>query len=374
MADPNQQAPLNVDDFAAKIKAKYPEYANIDNALLAQRIVAKYPEYATQVNLSQRAQAPAATQPQQPDSAVGGIINRIMDTGKSLAQTLDPRQTLSAIAHGDVAGAIANTPVYRMAHGLVQAEQTAGPQAVQQLKDASAIPSGNAGIKALKYGQAGVTALSMLDPFATGSVSNINNLSAQGRVSDATGQGVTDAAVLGATAAVPSVARALPSVERAGAALQDIRSTAGGVPIDMTRPGNTALEIYTQSQRGATLPSTIRKFINRAVDPNQPPMTYAEAKDFQSNVSSLSADELGKLNPNMKRLVGQLNSDLKGSLQEAAETQGKGQQFADAMSEYRNALRMKGLSEKAINLAVKAAITGGAGALGYKAFSAATEK
>lgn len=43
---------MSVDDFASKIKAKYPDYAGIDNATLAQKIIAKHPEYASQVNTS----------------------------------------------------------------------------------------------------------------------------------------------------------------------------------------------------------------------------------------------------------------------------------------------------------------------------------
>lgn|GEM_PF-5658731 len=42
---------LSVDDFAAKIKAKYPDYSDMDNRDLAQRIVAKHPEYKQSVNL-----------------------------------------------------------------------------------------------------------------------------------------------------------------------------------------------------------------------------------------------------------------------------------------------------------------------------------
>lgn len=369
---PNQP-PLNVDDFAAKIKAKYPEYANVDNAVLAQRMVTKYPEYATQVDLNKRNAAPPTPPQSQPDSILGGILRRGMSTVSGVAQTFDPRQAFSALASGDIPSAIANTPIYRMAHGIVQSEQQAVPQVKQQFADA-ANPKYDVPTRALRGAQGVVTAASMADPFATSSVVNINNLASQGRTSDATGQGLTDAAMLGATVGVPKTINALPSASRAAASLQDIKASAGSVPIDMTAPGNTALDIYTQSQRGATLPSTIRKFINRAVDPNQGPMTYAEAKDFQSNVSNLSADEMGKLNPNMKRLVGQLNSDLKGSLQDAADTQGKGQQFTQAMQEYRNALRLKGLSSKAIDLAVKAAIAGGVGALGVKAYSMATEK
>lgn len=49
---------LSVQDFAAKIKAKYPEYQNVDDNTLAQKIVAKYPEYQNQVDLSGGASQP----------------------------------------------------------------------------------------------------------------------------------------------------------------------------------------------------------------------------------------------------------------------------------------------------------------------------
>lgn len=43
---------LSVTDFAAKIKAKYPDYATVDDTTLVQKIVAKYPEYAAKVDTS----------------------------------------------------------------------------------------------------------------------------------------------------------------------------------------------------------------------------------------------------------------------------------------------------------------------------------
>jgi hypothetical protein len=42
---------LSVDDFAARIKAKYPDYAGMDNTTLAQKVIAKHPEYASQVSI-----------------------------------------------------------------------------------------------------------------------------------------------------------------------------------------------------------------------------------------------------------------------------------------------------------------------------------
>lgn len=42
---------MTPDEFGAKIKAKYPDYASIDNAELSRRIIAKHPEYASQVEM-----------------------------------------------------------------------------------------------------------------------------------------------------------------------------------------------------------------------------------------------------------------------------------------------------------------------------------
>jgi hypothetical protein len=129
----------------------------------------------------------------------------------------------------------------------------------------------------------------------------------------------------------------------------------------MAKPGDVALQIYEQSQRGATLPSAVRKLIVRAVAKDGPPITYAEAKDFQSNISSLSASDRMALNPKMARLVGQLNGALKDSLESAADTQGKGEQFAQAMKEYHNAMTLQEWTDTIKKNAWKAALTGVAG-------------
>lgn len=58
MAD--QNGLLSIDDFAAKVKAKYPDYAHLGNSELAQKIVSKHPEYASQVDLRPLTTPPAA--------------------------------------------------------------------------------------------------------------------------------------------------------------------------------------------------------------------------------------------------------------------------------------------------------------------------
>lgn len=161
---------------------------------------------------------------------------------------------------------------------------------------------------------------------------------------------------------------ALPSKVRAGQTLQDIKTTAGSVPIDVSEAGNTALEMMTQKERGGQLPQAIRQLVSRFTDPSKPTITYDEAKDFQSNISNLSANEKMSLKPNTVRLLGQLNGNLKDALESAADTQGKGQQFVDAMKEYHNAMQVKGFSDEAKATALKAAMAtalGGLGGLGF---------
>jgi hypothetical protein len=54
---PTQEEPpkkLSVQDFASKIKSKYPEYKNIEDNELVNKIIAKYPVYKEQIEFSQK--------------------------------------------------------------------------------------------------------------------------------------------------------------------------------------------------------------------------------------------------------------------------------------------------------------------------------
>ena len=48
------QNPITPQEFAKKVKAKYPQYANVDDITLAKKMVEKYPEYASQVNFNSK--------------------------------------------------------------------------------------------------------------------------------------------------------------------------------------------------------------------------------------------------------------------------------------------------------------------------------
>lgn len=43
---------LNYQQFSQQIKAKYPQYQNMDDMTLAQKMVQKYPEYQKQVDVA----------------------------------------------------------------------------------------------------------------------------------------------------------------------------------------------------------------------------------------------------------------------------------------------------------------------------------
>jgi hypothetical protein len=72
---------LTTDQFAESVKAKYPEYKNVDNATLAQKMIAKYPQYAEKV-----ATTPPPTLPQQAATAVTNYGKGILDNVKAGAQ------------------------------------------------------------------------------------------------------------------------------------------------------------------------------------------------------------------------------------------------------------------------------------------------
>lgn len=69
---------LSVKDFAARLKAKYPDYASIDDLELTKRIIAKYPEYGAKVDMGGQfqeapeaaAQVPASTVPRTQPNAI----------------------------------------------------------------------------------------------------------------------------------------------------------------------------------------------------------------------------------------------------------------------------------------------------------------
>jgi hypothetical protein len=166
-----------------------------------------------------------------------------------------------------------------------------------------------------------------------------------------------------------------PTFARAKTGFQEVAKIANPEAVDITKPGNTALEIQkmTDEYGAGTQPRSVRKFVQRITDPNKGPLTYEEARNFYSTISKLSADEQQRMPGNMKRLVGQLRADLDESITAAAARRGKGPEYTQAMKDYRRASQ----GEKAIQGLKKfgtgAALTGATGATGYGLYKALTK-
>jgi hypothetical protein len=159
---------------------------------------------------------------------------------------------------------------------------------------------------------------------------------------------------------------AIPTTERAGAAFEEVMSKAKNIPIDVAKPGDIALRADKLSKAGGRLPKVLSDFIKRATDPNKPPITYEEARDFYSNASALTVDETMKLKPVMKAQIAKFTKALGESVEGAATEAGKLQKYKGAMKEYRQAKRLEQLIQTAKDWTLK-------GALGYGGYQLAKD-
>jgi hypothetical protein len=200
----------------------------------------------------------------------------------------------------------------------------------------------------------------------------------QGNYGAAAGRGLTTltlAAVGGKKAGLetpdmPSV----PSLERAGGKFQEVMGAAKNKPVPMTDELSGALSRYQELvDRGGSRSVSVSKLLNRVTNPDAPPMTYQEARDFASNISRLSADEFMRLTPQMKQQIGAIRVALNNAVGTAAESVGKGAQYQSAMKEYSKAAQLNKLVDDAVNYG-KQAIPYAGTAYGLKKLSDALGK
>lgn len=167
---------------------------------------------------------------------------------------------------------------------------------------------------------------------------------------------------------------AFPSFTRAAKNFEDVLSAAEKVPIQNLEVGQAAIHARKLAQSGGQMPKVIRDFLRRINDPDLPPITYGEARDFYSNATRLSADEFNRLTPVMKREVTEFTRKLRSATEEAAESVGKSEQFNAAMEEFAKASGRARTKEELKRLAVKmlkaGAIGGAAAGGGYAVYEA----
>jgi len=171
------------------------------------------------------------------------------------------------------------------------------------------------------------------------------------------------------------IAKMMPKgkMAAAGASLEQVTQQAGHLPIDVQTPGHFAMEGDRLAKSGSSMPKVLNDFIKRVTDPKKPPLTFKEAREFYSNASALSVDEMNRLNPRMKRAVGNFRESLHQSLTQTADQVGLGDFYQDAIQRYGKAAKWQGFYED-VKTAVKKdawkwALKGGlGGATAYEAW------
>lgn len=236
------------------------------------------------------------------------------------AAAVDMAEGATAAVRNRVASA--GDPTMRMLHG-------AGP--VEEQQDVAAVPESTAG----QIGAVAPAVAEMAIPVGGGAK---------------VGKAVIDA---------------IPRTARAAGKFKEVMSAAGQLPVNISAPGNVALRIQELAERGGSMPMAVRKFLVRVTDPNKAAMNYEEARDFASNISRLSASEFGRLTPVVAREVAEMRVALNKAVAETAKQAGKADEYASAMKEYAQAMRVKNVIHSAVEGAKKSAPYATAVGAGY---------
>jgi hypothetical protein len=162
----------------------------------------------------------------------------------------------------------------------------------------------------------------------------------------------SQAAIPAATEAVGErVNGMLPNKARAGATLGSVRAQAGAEVVDANKYSDAILRVKELADRGGKMPTPVNKLLNRITSPNAAPLPFEEARDFYHNISTLSADEMSRLTPVMKRAVGELRVKFGEAITDAADKVGLGDVHKGAMKEFAQAARFDEYKQLALKAA-----------------------
>lgn len=156
----------------------------------------------------------------------------------------------------------------------------------------------------------------------------------------------------------------IPRFTRASQNFETVMGAAERVPVNLDEAGKVALRIHEIADRGTTLPSPVRKFIDRITNPNKAPMEYRELRDWASNISGLSAKDWQSVNAKVGGQIHELRMALNKAAENAARSVGKGETYTAAMKEYAQAARLREGVQDAKKVAIKSlpwAVGGGLG-------------
>jgi uncharacterized protein YcfJ len=299
--------------FAAKIKAAYPAYSSIPDEELTQKVIDKHPVYKQVVY--QPSQGGVTPTP----SKAGKMFDTVAQSAVNAAPGI--AGTVGAVAGGAIAG-----PIGASAGGAFgSAVGEAGRERAEGEK-----PSGEKQVKsALLGGLAG------------------------------------PAEELGA---------AIPLKSRAGKLLASVSEKAGNVPVDLDRSAEHLLRTKELADAGGSMPMSINKMLRRVTDPSKGPLTYSEARDFYSNITRLSADEMDRLTPVMKAQVGKVAAALKDDIGQAAAKVNKAADYYAGIREYAKAAQLQRAGERISKQLLKMAAVAAGAEGAYQLGKAAVKK
>lgn len=178
---------------------------------------------------------------------------------------------------------------------------------------------------------------------------------------EAIGEG---AAKIGETAgkAVDAAKSVIPSSERAGQVMSKLKEAIGTHPVEMTDELSQATSRAQElADNGNTLPTAMRKFINRVTDPEKGHLTYTEARDFLTKFGGMTAEEATKIAPAMGRQIKGVAGALRNALSETAGRAGKLEEFQSSMKEYSSAKKLEEITEYVKEYGKRAVIGGAVG-------------
>lgn len=208
-------------------------------------------------------------------------------------------------------------------------------------------------------GQSLINAAEKPDVGGTGSYlgdlkSTIESPSAMGTLVGGAAQ-IAPMVVGGADMAMPdrSTFGAIPTRAKAGDIFNSLNEKLADHPVPLTnslKPLQRATELGV---RGSTLPGPVDALLKRSQMIE--PMTFPEARDYQSSLSDLSASDKLSMNKRMSGAVKQLNKSLYDDIHSAADSAGSGDDYEQAMRDFRRASTVKDVASKAAKYGIGAA-------------------
>lgn len=191
-------------------------------------------------------------------------------------------------------------------------------------------------------------------PFVGGSLKKADEQADSGNIKGAVGTGlgtIANVATLGAGAG--AAADAIPSMARAGEIFESLNKDLAQHPVPLNATLKPLQRITEIGERGGTLPAAVNKLLQRSQSPIE--MTFPEARDYQSSLSDLSATDKMAMGGRVSGGLKQLSKALYTDLQDAADKAGRGDDYSQAMKEYRQGSGLKDTAKAAGKLVLKGA-------------------